>query len=542
MLTADTLLMLATDFGTWSSDPTRPDYACPAYLDMAPRWQLVEDLRNGTVAIRQKKQYYLPRFEAETIQDWNARVAMTFVADHYATTIVEHVGLVFSNPLKLGDDVPNAIKDLTEDIDGEGNHLDVFAQTAFDKALHFGHCVLFTDYPVTDTIANKSDERAAKVRPYVTLYTAPDVLSWRTATVGGVKQLVQIVFRECTTEAEGEFGTEDVTRFREIKQEVFYDEFTGRATGLGAITWRAWEQEDADDITDGATAGSGGQTFTPTGEGTIVGPDHIAARVIYGGQRTGYLQSIPHLMGLAFSNLEETQVMSDYASIMHKCNVPTPIFMGRNVQADANGQTVQMGQGIDIPIGGDAKMLEPTGVALAATRTRIEDLRAQMRRQGATSGDETGKVMTAIEAKIYAKQRNAKLSRAARSTQDAFEGMLADFAAFMGLQEGGSLVVNQDYSSDGIDPAYLTVLVTAYADGALPLDALLYALEKGRLPDDFSSEDSALKLIADEAARQDAAAAEAKRLAENPPPVVPPGQQVAQPIPGQQQPPQQAAA
>lgn len=523
MFTADNLLLLTTDLGSWSTDPTRPDYACPAYLRMAPRWQLVHDIRAGTIAIREKRQYYLPRFEAETPADWLARVSMTFVADHYATTITEHVGLVFATPPKLGDDVPAKIRDLTEDIDGEGNHLDVFAQAAFDDALHLGHCVLFTDYPVADGIKTKADERIAQARPYVTLYRANDIMSWRTATVGGVKVLTQIVFREASDEASGEFGSACVTRYREIKQQVFYDEITGRATGLGAITWRAWKAiTTTGPESTNTNATQGASSFQAIGEGTITGPDRICARVVYGGQRTGYLESIPHLMGLAFSNLEETQVSSDYANVMHKCNVPTPVFIGRNTSPDAQGQTVQMGQGIDIPIGGDAKIMEPSGVALNATRTRIEDLRAQMRRQGATSGDETGKVMTAIEAKIYAKQRNAKLQRAARSLQDALEGVFADMAAFMGLPDGGSVAVSQNFSEEGIDPAYLTVLVAAYKDGALPLDALLFALEKGKLPDDFSATDSALQLIADEVARQDAADAEAKRLAANPPAVLPP--------------------
>jgi len=77
------------------------------------------------------------------------------------------------------------------------------------------------------------------------------------------------------------------------------------------------------------------------------------------------LTSKPHLYGLALSNVEETQIESDYANVMHKCNVPTPIFIGRNVNEGA--QTTQMGQGIDIPVGGSAMFLEPGGSAIAAT-------------------------------------------------------------------------------------------------------------------------------------------------------------------------------
>lgn len=508
LINSDPLATFSPDF-QGSSDTSKPDYVSPQYREMAPRWQVVNDIRGSTIEIRKKAATYLPKFEAEELKDWDARVKMTFVTDHYTQTLEEHVGLVFAVPIKLGDDVKPAIVDLCEDIDGEGNHLDVFATTALDEALHLGHVVLFTDYPVTDKIANKADERRAKVRPYVTLYKASDVRSCRHATVGGVRMLVQIVFRESACEEDGEYGVKDVTRYREIKQAVSYDEVTGRATGLGAITWRAWKETTED---------GKAKEFTPAGSGTIVGPDHITARVVYGGEKLGPLHTKPHAFGLAMSNVEETQVSSDYAAVMHKCNVPTPCFVNR-VQAAVDA-TVQMGQGIDLGPDGSAFFLEPAGVAIGATRQRIEDIRAQMRRQGAATDDSTGKVMTAAEAKLYAAQRNAKLRRAARSLQDAIEGVFADMAAFMGIakqgsvKSGGSVVVNQDFAGEGIDPALLTVYISAYAAGALPLEALMYALEKGRLPEDFASEDAALQLVADEVSRADQAAAETQRLAD----------------------------
>lgn len=516
----DVLLRTAPDFADWTADPNRPDYACPDYRDQTLRWQVVHDARGATEAMRTKAMMYLPRFEAETVADWNARIVMTFANDHYATTLAEHTGLVFSQPLKLGKDVPTAIKDLTEDIDGEGNHIDVFAQSALETALHLGHCVLYTDYPNAANIKTRKDERRAKVRPYVTLYKASDVLSWRTAVVGGCVVVVQIVFRETNVEPSGTFGVEQCVTYREITQEVFVDEFTGRATGLGAITWQTYQK---DKNTDGTVA----DTFHVTGAGPVDGPEKIPVRIVYGGERVGVLYSKPHLYGLALSNIKETQVESDYAAVMHKCNVPTPIFIGR--QPSSGGDGVQMGVGIDLPLGASAAMLEPTGAALNATRLRLEDIRAQMRRQGATSGDESGKVMTATEAAIYAKQRNAKLSKASRSLQDALEGVLADMAAFMGLstsgsvKSGGSVDVNKNFSGQQIDPALLTVYVNAYAAGALPLDALLYALEKGQLPEDFSATDSALKLIAADSAASAQMKLDAAKVQAEPVPI--PGKQ-----------------
>jgi hypothetical protein len=512
VIAPDLLSNLTFDLGKWSTDPSRPDYACPAYLEMAPRWQICEDIRGATIPIRAKREYYLPKFEAETPKDYDGRIGMTFVADHYATTLAEHVGLVMAEPIKLGDDVPKQLKDLCEDIDGEGNHIDVFAQSALDAALHLGHCVLLTDYPVADKIATLSDAKRAQARPYVTLYGASDVLSWRYAVVGGVRVLVQIMLRESASESDGEHGTKSVERYRELRQEVFYDEVTARATALGAITWRAWVRN--------------GEDFAPAGEGTIQnGPERIAVRVIYGGEKVGLLHTKPHLYGLALSNIEETQVASDYAAVMHKCNVPTPVFIGRNTNQGDESKTVQMGQGIDIPggAGNGASMLEPSGAALGATRTRMQDLQRRMGQQGATVAEgEGGPSKTATEAAQNAKSRNAKLRRAARSEQDALEGVLADMAAFMNIESkgqvksGGSVTVCQDFAGQTIDPAFLTVCVTAYSQSVLTLPELRYVIHTGQLPEDFDPTDRAIldELYAQELARQDQAALDAKTKAD----------------------------
>lgn len=512
----DLLLTTSRDF-KYSTNPARVDYACPAYVNQAPAWQVVDDVRNNWRVMRKQKETYLPRFESESQKDWEARVALTFPKDHYASTLEEHVGLVFGTAPQLDKDVPAKLRELCEDIDGEGNHIEVFLETAFDSALHFGHSVLYTDYPPAAEFKNKQDERRAKARPYAQLYRAPDVLSWEEVAIGGVKVIVKIKFRETTTKSFGEFGVTEVSRFREVKQDVEYDLVTGTALALGAITWRTWEEETQSGTTGEAPSELGAK---PLDNGTIIGPAQIPIRVIYGGRKLGTLNTIPHLLGVALTNVEETQVESDYAHVMHKCNVPTPVFVNRDIPEGGNN-TVKMGEGIDIRgQGANAFFLEPAGVAIGATRTRIEDIRAHMRRMGATSADLGDKTMTAREAGIYAKQRDAKLKRGSRSLKDAGEGMLADMASFLNLdtgnsvKSGGSLIISQDFAGQTIDPAYLSVLVQAYVANAFPLEALLYAMKNGRLPDEFSAQDEALKLLAGEIARQEEVEAEAKRQVE----------------------------
>lgn len=474
--------------GDFSTDPTRPDYACPAYMSMLPTWQVVEDVREGTEPMRAKKVDYLPKFEAEEPPDWNARVLMTFASDTYELTLEEHVGLVMAEGFKLGDDVPKVIRDeIVPDFNGEGDSLDVFATDVLDSAMHFGHAILWTDYPDTGVFKNLAEKRAAGVRAFSVLYRAPDVLNWSVMNVAGKKVITEIVFREYTDRV---VDGKPVVRYRRVWQDVSVDEETKRAFGLGTIHWETTEKVVRD----------GSDHFAPAGNGVIIGPDRIPARVIYGGRKISILQSRPHLKGIAYTSLEEIGVQSDYAHVMHKCNVPTPIFIGRVAE---KGQPVRMGQGIDLPIDGDAKMLEPKGTAIKATERRLANLSLRMQRQGATTSDGSGKTLTATEAGMIAKSRQAKLAKAAESNRDAFVGSLSDMAAFMNIGEGGSIEIDTEFAGVTIDPVYLGVLTEAFRLGAVPLDSYLFALEKGRLPDDFSSTETALRLLAEAEANRE---------------------------------------
>ena len=103
---SDLLLSTAPDFAAWSADPSRPDWACPAYREMAPRWQLVADARDMGRQASERASIYLPKFEAEDPRDWAARINLTFAEDAYSETLAEHVGLVLATPPALGGDVP----------------------------------------------------------------------------------------------------------------------------------------------------------------------------------------------------------------------------------------------------------------------------------------------------------------------------------------------------------------------------------------------------------------------------------------------------
>ena len=331
----------------------------------------------------------------------------------------------------------------------------------------------------------------SNLRPYWTSYSAKDIPNWKITVVGGVKVVTQITLCEEYESDEGSYGTRCTKQYRVITQAVNYDA-NGIARSLGGISWELHREQ---------TQGDGTKSFGRVDGGEIRGPKQIPIRVVYGGAKTGILTSKPHLLQLANTNIQETQIESDYATIMHKCNVPTPVFVGRNLAQQ--GETITMGTGIDIPVGGSATMLEPTGAALNATRLRLEDLRAQMRRQGAFMHEATN-AMTAEEAALYARQRNARLTKAGRSLQDAAEGAMQDFVSFLPRETvpAGSIRVELDFGMK-FDTTFVALCITAYEKGVLPREEALTALATGKLSEDFDAEEIALRMAAqDEEQRQ----------------------------------------
>jgi hypothetical protein len=468
-----------------------PDYRCPAYIEMMQDWTLCQDVKAGTKRMREKKSEYLPRFENEDPKDYEARIKMTFANDHYDQTLTDHVGLVFAKMPELAEDVSDTVKDLLENVDGEGTHWQVFAQDSLDTALDYGHGVIFTDYPdVGPDRPTLGQAQRGGLRPYMTFYSAENIPNWRITTVGGVKRITQITLKEDFEAEDGGFGVDCRAQYRVLRQEVVRDEF-GTAKSLGKMTWQLYRDTKGPD---------GKSALLPVGEGEIRGPAQLPVRVVYGGKRIGILHTRPHLLQMAYTNLQETQVESDYATIMHKCNVPTPVFKGRPQQQQT--EPIAMGYGIDVPANGDAFMLEPSGAALGATRTRLEDLRGQMRRQGAFMHEATN-AMTAEEAALYARQRNARLLRAARSLQDALEGALMDFVAYLPKEsiKSGSVTVNMDFGMK-YDTAFADLCLRAYEKGALDLPAVLHVLQTGKLPDDMDVEEMAIKLMAEAEERE----------------------------------------
>jgi hypothetical protein len=451
-----------------SFSPDHPEYRCPAYQGMQARWQRVRDIRGGTETIQLTRELYLPRFEAEEVIDYNARVQMTFSFDALDETIHAMVGLAMRNDPALQDDVPPEIQSDWENLDGQRTHGAVFAQHTLEHAIQDGHAAILVDYPPADPARDLPQEQALGLRPYAVQITIDQITAWRTAVVGGKLCVAMVKLEEYTEMADGAFGVKTVKHYRIYRQQVDAD-------GQPYVTLEVQEE---------ATTTTGTDYLTIRPESPLLGPKWIPLFIVYGGEQAGILLSKPPLRGLANSNLDHTQVKSDRRFSMHKCAIPIPVFIGRQKQQGEGGKiAVGPSWGIDIAVGGDAHYMESTGSALAELRQELQDIELRMGSQGFDMMrlDRPNQAnQTATAARIQKAKGESKLSRAVRSLEDALEGALQAFADFRGIKTGGgSVLLQHEFAERALAPEELRILMDLEAAGELTLPTLLEEIQKG---------------------------------------------------------------
>ncbi len=422
---------------------TDPSIPSAAHVRMAAAWELPRALMGGTTTMRLHAGRYLPRHPAESGKHYYARLQRTVLRNFFRRTVQTLVGKVFARPIVLGDDVPPRLRALMEDVDLTGRHLQVFARDVFEDALVCGLSHVLVDYPRMAGGQTLADELAGGARPYAVHIRADQVIGWRTEDEGGRPVLAQLRIRETASTDDGAFGERPLQRVRVLEP--------------GA--WTLWQQGD-----DGAwTVVDSGHTSLP----------FIPLVTVYTA-RTGFLIAEPPLEDLAWLNLEHWQIRSDQRNALNVTSFP--ILAAAGWSSD-DGQ-VEFGPNKFLTTAdaqGRFYYVESGGAHLAAGRAELEALEEAMRlfglqfELGRAEATATGRLIDAAEAA-------APLQAWALGLADAIEQMLAFFARWEGLDDGGSVHLAADATPT--DQAALDALLKARAAGDIGRDQLLAELRR----------------------------------------------------------------
>lgn len=513
-LKATASISVATMAGDTQSGDARarslPNYERPEYRDQQPLRDLCHDLMEGTQAIRRRGKVYLPKWSAESEEDYAVRAAAAHVTGYYQRTVQASVGMILHEPPKIPEDSDKLILSDWEDIDGEGTHGEVFSKLVTVDAINGGFGAILVDAPPMPDGLRQDQADVLNLRPTWVRIPADRILSWVVeapdwpaliqAYVAGdltadqvrasAKSTVlrQVVIHEPTDVAAGTFGIEVRDRYRVL-----------RLTDSG-VTFQVWEHRTAqgetqgerfDLIADGAMTAAKGQAFR-----------QIPLAVVYAGTKKAPFVAKPPLLALAELNLDHYQVSVDRRYLMRLCHAPTLFLAGFQSEDDGTGRSGKRKIGPNTVLESsvsDAKAawVSADASALDSSQTEKEELVRQMATLGMSflgkdlktaSETATGRVLDDAA-------ENSTHATVARALQDGLEQALHFHALYRGV-EPPEVTVNTTYAAPTVDAQMAAILWQAVITDRLDVASWIEYVQTGSLPEDVELRLDSLKLAA----------------------------------------------
>lgn len=398
-----------------------PDISTPNldYGNMVQAWDINDALMGGTLYMRQLGEAYLPRWPKEDKEDYKKRLAVATLLPAYEETINQNVGRVFAEPIQLGENVPDQLREFSKNVDLEGSRLDVWAQAFFSLAMQYGVSHALVDYPRVDAeqVKTKADEKATGARPYVTMLNPRQVIGWKSKMVSGKVQLTALRIKEVVVEDGDDFGQTKVEQIRLLTpgQVQIYRKATGDNAQANWTLHEEWQTSRKD----------------------------ITLVTLYT-KRTGFMCGSPPLLNMALLNVKHWQSQSEQDNILHVARVPLLMVFGLE-----EGQELLIGSSSATQFSDRQKQgleyVEHTGTSISAGKESLTDLVEQMRQAGAkllrTDNTSTKSVDQTSEEKM---QEQSPLYTMATSLEDAIDNILQIMAEYIGESEGGNVDVRTE--------------------------------------------------------------------------------------------------
>ena len=441
--------------------------------ELEERRALPRTLMGGSGAMRTAGTTYLPIHEEESKKTYYARIGGTTLYNGFEETVKSQVGKMFSEDVGLNDDVTNpTIKEILDDVDGQGRAISPFFMEAATRSMVDGICYVFIDFPQLGPSSTLADQRAAKARPYWVLVPAENVLGWKSESINGQHTLTQVRIREDVTLPDGRFGERLVERVRVLERGSF-EVYEKTIQEDGEIRW----------IVQPELSG-----FTSWQDITFV-PFYT--------NRSGFFEGQPALRTLAELNQEHWISSSEQRHALTYSRFAMLFITGfeDHVKVVVGPQKTVKGV-----IGSDAKYIESSGAGIAAGRLDLEAIERRMATAGMELRVENAGSQTATAAAIDSAETNAGLRAVAQSHSDSLNLALYFTGMMLGIPQPGTLEVYDDFA-DAEPPGELTALLQVRSSGEISRAAFINELIRRKILVDTFDADADAALLETEAAQ-----------------------------------------
>lgn len=398
------------------------------------------DLMKGGRHMRDKGEMYLPKFPQETDDDYDARLASTWLFDGVGKTIEDLSGKVFETPVQLAE--TNTDLDMwAYNVDLQGRDLAQFARDVFDQAQASGISFIMVDAPARGELT-RAQAQAGNFRPYFVNLSIEEIIGYKTMVIDNAPTLTQIrVMETVTEESDDEFDPAVIEQVRVLTLPVEDGRIVGTVNVRlyrkdGDEQWRIYEE-------------------FATGMPRI----YVAACDL---GRDGYMKAKPPHARLAEINLAHWRSQSDQANIMHHARAPMKYFHGYS-REDLEAFTEGAGYAF-YSSNENAKIgvIEHSGAAIDAGRTELKDMEFQMQAMGLQLIISRTGSSTATGDMIDEQKVNSRLGMWADNLKDTLELAFSWMAEMAGISADIDVIINKDFAANALSHLDMDALNKMY--------------------------------------------------------------------------------
>lgn len=462
--------------------PVNSEHA--SYQRMLPKWKRCRDVAAGQDAVHAGSTTYLPKLKAQENDDYNSYVARAGFYNATWRTISGLVGMLFRKPPKI--EVPEEIRPLLEDVNGQGQPFQLLLQMVSEEALKCGRLAVLVDYPEAPPNISMADAIALNLRPTMHVYSTFSVINWRMGQVNNQTVLTMAVLKETEWVPTDEYTGRDEDRWRVL--DLVDMPLPGTAAVGKRYRQRVYKlkgDQKAAQATNVVQFEQVGTDVYPTMPNGM--PLDYIPLVIMGTDDVSDDVDEPPLIDLVDLNLSHYRTMADYEHGCHFTALPT-LFLAGFKKDNPNDKVYVGSETAIVSTSPDAhgEYIEFSGAGLGALERNLERKEKQMAILGARMLEpQQRQVEAADTAAIHRKGEESTLSSIAQALSLGMTKALKWFCSWAGVMdtEGVLVELNRNFFPKPMTPAMLSALLAGWQQGAPGLSdqGLFEQLQEGEI-------------------------------------------------------------
>ncbi len=443
-----------------------------AHQVMTPEWLKMSTVLAGTQAMRGEPSM-TPQHEHEAEASYSERVASNVLFNITDLTLRTWVGKPFAASIQYTEDFLPAMKEYTEDINLQGDNLDVFARGWFASGVSHALSHVLVDYPKVHFFPGRTlqDDRDENVRPYAVQIRPEDMIFAESHRINGVETLTHLRIREMLSYRDG---------WEEVLQE--------QIKVMDLVT--VYEGEDGNLLPDPVTLVQVSiWVYDPDKEDWAIQDQwymdiDVIPLVTFYSDRTGFMTGKSPLLDLVDLNIRHWQSMSDQIAILTVTRFPMLACSGGDQEDDGSNHLVVGPKEWLFASEPQARFyyVEAKGASIKAGEEDLLRLEERMKSYGA-------EFMKKSPDRQTASARNLDSSEATSPLQDVvyrFNDALTQVFWLMAHWENKTMVGKAFLPTDFTSPeaSTLQALGEAWKEGGLSTEYYLKELQRRSILDE----------------------------------------------------------